>query len=39
MYRIKRKWMLLPAGLLLLGAAALAGLSWQAGASGPDAGG
>lgn len=29
MYRIKRKWML-PAGLLLLGAAALAGLSWQA---------
>ena len=29
MYRIKRKWML-PAGLLLLGAAALVGLSWQA---------
>ena len=29
MYRIKRKWML-PAGLFLLGAAALAGLSWQA---------
>lgn len=28
MYRIKRKWML-PAGLLLLAAAALAGLSWQ----------